>query len=549
MKRFYTIMLLGMAALTSVHAQWNTNATPQCLLSANYVDEQGVAHKGGDYYGCSVKTARTADKKTWVAWKTSGKKEVRGVKRTAVRTYLQLLDKDGVPQFDTPILVNDYATTTWWSRYGLCVAADGSAIVTVADGRAEEATLSDDMDHPYGFQPAIYKIDQEGNFLWGLDGVEYREYMDAGYTNCFVIGSDTYFIFCNVKYGDETADDALYGTFIQRISDDGVPVWDAPKRLSPTSELQYELLPTTNDELLFFDRTNDGSRVQRMNKDLEPVWDEPVIYDEYAYGGNAMNSYRVVSDGMGGACVAFQRFMGEFSHNIRVQHINEDGSLGFGLSGLDAYNAEEYDHNYPSIAVNPATQEILVQFASEMGDGGCVMHQKFSYDGDYLYDERGKTIAQKSKSTSNGYMFGVEGVGSLSGGDWIAIYRDLAAYARESFIIRRYDKDGNQVWTRTIGRNLSASDINLTVEDEAVYLFYREYNDDKEPGIKMFRIATDGSYNVTYPDQPDGIQEVEGRSSASVSHFFTPDGRRHAQPQRGLNIVRKADGSVEKVLR
>ncbi len=546
MRKIYTFLFLTMGAVTTAHAQWNTNATPKCLFSTTYVDEQGVAQQGGDYYGCSVKTARTADKKTWVAWRTWGNKELNGRKIPAVRTFLQLLDREGVAQFDTPIMVNDYCTTTWWSNYALRVAADGSAIVTVADGRAEEATLSPADEHPMGFQPAIYKIDQEGNFLWGLDGIEYRQYMDAGYTNCFVIGNDTYFIFFN-NVADDTPNEPLKGTFIQRISDDGVPVWTEPKRLSEDAQLQLEMLPTTNDELLFFDMTNDGSRVQRMNKNLEPIWSEPVIYDENAYGGNELNHYRILSDGNGGACVAFQRFMGQFSHNIRVQHINEDGSLGFGLTALDVYNAEEYDHAYQSIAVNPKTQEILVQFATDMEDFGYVMHQKFSFDGDYLYNEKGKSIASKSVSTSNGYMFGLVGVGSLSGGDWIAVYRDLAGFEKESFVIRRYDKDGNQVWTRTIGRNLAPDNVNLIVEEEAIYLFYREYKDDKEPGIKMFRIGVDGSYNVTYPEIPEGIRETVSSPTSDTPEYFTLDGCRYAQLQRGLNIVRRADGKVEKI--
>ena len=492
MKKLFALLIVATAGIGSALAQWNTNATPKLLFGLQYTDPlTGEEKTGGDYYACSPKVARTADKKTWIAWKTWGSKYINGQKTPAVRTYLQLLDRDGVPQFEEPLMVNDHITPTYWSECALRVAADGSAIITVADSRSEDDSYVDEGYSPQSFTPAIYKIDQEGNFLWGLDGIEYPDIPDAPYTNAFVIGDDVFFVY--VRTGDEA------GTYIQRISDDGVEQWDEPMLWPGGSTLQLKMLATTDDEVLVFDTTPDGSRVHRMDKDLqEEVWGEPVIYDEYKYDGYEMNHYRIASDGNGGACVAFLRSMGNFSHNIRVQHINEDGSLGFGLSGLDAYNADAYDHNYPSIAANPETEEILVQFASNQGDGK-VVHQKFSFDGDYLYDELGMDIATKSAAASNSYFYGLVGVGSLKGGDWIAVYRDLAGYGKSSFIVRRYDKNGTCVWTKTIGRDLHPTDVSLVVEEEAAYLFYREMASGKEPGIKMFRIGTDGTYNVTYP--------------------------------------------------
>lgn len=543
MKKFYALITLALAGITTASAQWNTNATPKLLFGLEYTDpETGEVKTGGDYYACEPMVARTPDKKTWIAWKTGRSFERNGAIHAGECTYLQLLDRDGVPQFEEPILVNDHVSASWWSKYALCVASDGSAIVTVADSRAEEENMDAEERYGMAFSPAIYKVDQEGNFLWGLDGVEYRDIINGPYTNAFVVGEDTYFIFISLS------DDSTTGTtYIQRIDADGVPAWEEPKVLRNESFLQYKILPTLDGNLLFFDHCPDGARVQCLNRDLEDQWGEPVIYDEYSYGGYEMNHYRIVSDGNGGACVVFQRPMGDWSHNIRVQHINADGSLGFGLTGLDAYNADEFDHNYPSIAANPETQEILVQFASSQGNIGRVLHQKFSYDGDYLYPETGMDIASKNAATSNGYMFGVPGcgVGSLKCGDWISLYRDLAGYNQNSFIIRRYDKEGNRVWSKTIGRELTPTAISFIVEEEAAYLFYREEKAGKEPGIKMFRIAPDGTYNVTY-DDPSGIAEMEMTGHGENEKFFSIDGKQLTQPQRGLNIVRKSDGTVKK---
>ena len=534
MKKLFSLLLLAMAGIAPAFAQWNTNATPKCIFDAS---------GKGDYFACNPKVARTPDKKTWLAWRTSRSFEVNGVIRAGECTYLQLLDRDGVPQFAEPILVNDHVTPSWWSEYALCVASDGSAIVTVADSRCEEATMEGEERNGSAFTPAIYKIDQEGNFLWGLDGIEYRDIINSPYTNAFVVGDDTYFIFAALS------DDSMTGiTYIQRIDDDGVPVWEEPKVLREEAFMQYKILPTLDDNILLFDHTPEGARVQCLNRDLEDQWGEPVIYDDNYYGGYEMNHYRIVSDGNGGACVAFVRPMGGFSHNIRVQHIYADGSLGFGLTGLDAANTEDNDYDYCGIAVNPETEEILVDFESQLESTYDVMLQKFSFDGDYLFDELGLSIANKNRAT-NAYAFGRVGCGAVAGtSDWIVCYRDVQSYVQTSYIIRRYDKDGNRVWTRTIGRDLDPSGTSIIVEKEATYLFYREYSSAKEPGIKIFRIGNDGTYNVTYPEIPDAIAAIE-HSTADTQQFFTLDGKQLAQPQRGLNIVRNADGTVSKQIR
>ena len=69
MKRLFTVMMMALAG-SSAFAQWNTNATPKCLMGIEYTDpETGEVRKGGDYYICSPKVARTPDKKTWISWK------------------------------------------------------------------------------------------------------------------------------------------------------------------------------------------------------------------------------------------------------------------------------------------------------------------------------------------------------------------------------------------------------------------------------------------------------------------------------------------------
>ena len=173
------------------------------------------------------------------------------------------------------------------------------------------------------------------------------------------------------------------------------------------------------------------------------------------------------------------------------------------------------------------------------------MLQKFSYDGDYLFDEMGISIANKDRAATS-YAFGRVGCGAVGDGQWIVAYRDVQGYFNASFIIRRYDADGNSIWSRTIGREIDPTDISFFVEEEATYLIYRENRESKESGIKIFRIGNDGSYDVTYDDT--SIQTVAVSSDGS-EQYYDASGRRLSQPQKGLNIIRSADGTVQKQLK
>ena len=54
MKKFYALITLALAGITTASAQWNTNATPKLLFGLEYTDpETGEVKTGGDYYACA----------------------------------------------------------------------------------------------------------------------------------------------------------------------------------------------------------------------------------------------------------------------------------------------------------------------------------------------------------------------------------------------------------------------------------------------------------------------------------------------------------------
>lgn len=505
MKRIFTLSALAMAAMTSF-AQWNTGTKPVAIIDC-------PADK--DYYACSPMAARTADGKTWISYKMW--------EENGVHTYVQLLDRNGVKQFDgLGIKVNDYQTPTWWSEYRLAVAGDGSALVSVADSRSEEIEEGEGV-RGYEFQPAVYKIGQDGSFLWGLDGITFPKYVNAPYTEIFVNGDDVYIQFTQTKPSPETEE----GTYMNRINPDGTVAFEECK------PFYGQMIPSAGSDMLVFGASGEGATVNKVNRDLEPVWDAPIVYDSHSYGGYEIRPYQIAPDGKGGAAVTFVRAMGDFAHNIRLQYIGADGELGFGLTGIDTYNAEEYDHDYPDIAINTATEEIMVNWEDEM----ALYTQsvgKYTYSGERMWGEKG--IQLLSKQSPSGYAYGRLGSGALSNGDWILAVRDVTGWANERIKILRLNKDGGIVWEKNFGRGIEVSDPTIFVEEDATYIIFRNAS-----SLDVLRVFNaDGT--------TDGIDNTQAPENSKPAAYYTPDGKKLNAPQNGINIVKMSDGSVRKVM-
>ncbi len=500
---------------SKVSAQWNEDK--------NYVSLITFTEEDGEFYASSPDVARTKDGKFWLTYKM--------YEKDGVHTYLELFDKDLHRLFEQPIKVNHYMTPTWWSKNGLAVASDGSALVSIADSRTEckgmsyEEITAEDFD-AHSFQPTIYKINQDGDFEWGLDGITYETLQYAPYSQIMVIGDDIYW-----KIIDATEDWEIGGPYLMRLDNDGNYGYDEFKRIGG------QFIPSTNGDFLV---VNGMSEVMRYDRDCNNVWSEPVTFDRFSCSSMAMDPYQLASDGEGGVAVAFLRNMGKFSHNVRVQYINGDGELGFGIEGLDTYAPQEFEHSYPIISSNNKTKEILVNFISNFDNHNFTFNSsKFSYNGEYLWGDVGKEMA--SKKSQSGFCYSPKASRPVDQDEWIVFYSDNIGFADESLCITRIDKDGNKIWKKVIGRSIDIWDTNLFCDEEASYIFWRDENKDR--GIHALRIFNDGTFET-----PAGIDENEIYDGDPIA-YYSIDGKKLATPQKGINIAKYSDGKTRKIIK
>lgn len=477
--KIFTLLVAALSA-TTASAQWNTGSKPVSLYDCT---------GKGDYYINSPLAARTADGKTWLSYMLR--------ENGGTHTYVQLLDSNGVKQFDgLGIQLNDYVSPTWWSGYCLTVASDGAALVSVSDSRGEEGATSGST-----FVPAIYKISQDGNFDWGLNGISFPYYQNSPYTQIYVNGDDVFFQF--TENSDEKG-----GTYVNRISMDGVVAFDSCKAVAG------QLVPSLDGDFLQVSTATSGVQIDRLNRNMESVWGESVLFDSYDNNSYDLQPFSVAPDGDGGVAVAFVRNMGMFAHNVRVQHISADGELGFGLTAIDAYDSEDGDHSYCGVGVNPTTKQIMVDWEDQLADENEESYYTtsvgtFSYSGERGLGNYGKQVLTKKSDT--GYAYGRIGLEPLSNGDWILAVRDFQDFSSAKITVMRLNKDGEQLWQQSYGDDISVTDPTMMVDSAYTYIVYRNSN-----SLDVLRLSNaDGSSQAAgVPTAPQQLtaQTVDANS-------------------------------------
>ncbi len=155
----------------AANAGWGTTELPSKLYSL-------------DNEIASMKTARTADGKTFITWLQWSETDGWGYEM-----HMQLLDVDGVPQWgESGKVVENKRNPGYTPDYWLVVTPEGDAVVSWADARGEE-----DVEYPEGHISVLYKVSQNQEMLWGEDGLLLGDEYKYPAT-LYMLGDDLYAI-------------------------------------------------------------------------------------------------------------------------------------------------------------------------------------------------------------------------------------------------------------------------------------------------------------------------------------------------------------------
>lgn len=144
MRKNLLLLIVNILITPVLQAQWVNDPTQNTLIAT-----------GENEYGEIYLATHEATGNTFIQWSN--------MKASGWNPSMQMIDVNGIPQWDgNGIVVNSNQNSTFSTGVSIAATADGCVISHFADIRLGEDNLN----------PFAVKIDANGNFLWGENGIQ-----------------------------------------------------------------------------------------------------------------------------------------------------------------------------------------------------------------------------------------------------------------------------------------------------------------------------------------------------------------------------------------
>jgi hypothetical protein len=388
------------AALKTVQSLYiqHVNATGQIQMQANGVEFQGGIN-GNVENPRFVETVPGRDLLFWKDFRFGGHACI----------YVQLVDAQGntyLEQNGESLCEGNISGNMEWPQY----ASDmmHGALVVWQDSRSSNVFR----------QIYAQRVDQNGMQLWTPGGVHvYDPSPDPQkeQANPFIApdGMGGAFVIWSLTVGD-TARDSI-NVFAQRLDADGMQVWSEPVRVSADTieDLCYGAVPDGDGGVITTwvggPWPNYKVYVQKLDADGHPQWlPASGLQVCPAYDFQEMSS--LISDGQGGAFIAWRDKRYFIDYNVVAQHVDRSGNLMWSDSGLVICDAAA-DQDGISMALDG---EGNVYFLWQDFRSGLALHvymQKVTPEGEILCEPNGFPICVGDHDRSHPAMVSDTGDG------------------------------------------------------------------------------------------------------------------------------------------
>lgn len=370
--------MAGIAIAANAAAQWGTSVD----------DPLEVFPPGTGSYATEVKAA--PDGSVWALIYHPNLRNAAGETDTQNVVYeyiLQHFDPNGNETFPGGMLISDYKNISYTvvNDY-LLVDKDGNAIVSVIDNRNSGSG---------GRSYTAYKVSPTGEMLWGEDGVAVSDALNpAPFGTCMrmVQLEDGSFVFAW-----QEMDDNYSAVRLQRISNDGKPMWDLNKTTIEGDVNNYPYLVNSGDNTFILVYGKSASSVmyaRKMDFEAESVWGKDVRIYRGGWGSTPLHTkIDVQPSGDGGVLVAWCDDRN--STNIEtpyLSYVTTDGKLGFAGQSDEADVKLTYDNwrsfNVATTAAADGSGFYVIWRHTDTNQGfQGIMMQKVDKEGELLWGD------------------------------------------------------------------------------------------------------------------------------------------------------------------
>ena len=463
----------------SLHAQWTTETDVNTLVTGNSSDD--------------MKAVSTSNGYTYVVyWKA-----------TDLELRLQVLDTSGNKLLGTngSLITNTIPMSSYTVYWSAVVDKDDNLYVGV--------TATNDSS---GY---VFKLDIDGNHLWGSDGVS--------------LGSAYLPTVLPLESG-EAIISWIPGSqaFMQKYDANGTAIWGTPQTVvsgsSKTAPANFFELANGDYILVFhtyFTGVSSTLYAQRYNSDGIAQWASPTQLSDKATAYNKYYSGLQIDDTIyfGYYASTSTRF------DSYLQRINPDGSLPWGINGMD-FDIEETDNELDtSIAYQNGSQNIwaICNMANGTQDQIGEFVQKFDKDtGARQFTEYAKELypisSEHNKHTSSLYIIENKAFFLLSKGN----DNGVSPTVLEAVML---DNNGDFLWAEeskpvaTYSANKKRTQLLKPTNGQAVAVFI----EDKAADFKIYAqnfMDADLVLATSELNTNDGIRIYPNPSKGIVSFKF-----------------------------
>jgi hypothetical protein len=472
--RYYLTFFLMLLYSISAFGQWS-NDPLQNLAVADTSGEQILP-----------KISATTDGGCFISWFDS--------RNGNYCVYLQRLNSLGEPQFaHNGLLISSHPQQTWLTDYDMCVDGNDNAIIVFNDIR--NGGNSD-------WDIFAYKIDSDGSFLWGADGIGLS---DTTVLDFEVAPKVTATDMNNVViawFKSGTLDQIA----IQKISSDGQKLWgDYGITLQPGASARLsapDLVPAADDSVIMIWKSSTGPvwapttymYTQKFDPAGNPAWNPNGVLI-YNLGAISAWAYpEIYPDGSSGAFFCWYDAPSLSEFNVWMQHVNGNGQLSFPVNGIQGSIATNALHMYPTLSYLAQTDEIYLFWIEESfnQDMFGIYGQKFSPQGARLWTDSGKQYKALGGNTIS-FLTSVPADTSV----FIAYFESSAPNAFDAAVKAfRIKRNGDLIWDSQL-----LSSASLGNKDDLLMVLNSEnrafltWNDDRHNNGDIYaqNINPDGS--------------------------------------------------------
>jgi len=374
---FITVLAVCLAVVQAAWGQWSSDPSTNLPLADKLNDDQ-----------VQPKVRPLPNNQWYVSWFDADPNSPPPV---GYDVYLQRLDAGGVEQFPHDgIMVADLSNTST-EDYGLDIDTAGNALLAFLDtreGKKQQITAA--------------KMDNAGNPVWGIDGVQLTSDSNQHYAPKITGTSDGGVVVAWTTAWGNTANVKL-----QKLDENGNPVWSHPVVFHEAGYQYFlaDLHAADNGSVIvswveesgFF--SNHQLRANKVSATGKKLWGKSnvVIFDQ---GSLQFGNFPYfIPDGSGGAIFAW--YTSSPTLQCFAQHILSDGSEAFPHNGSPGSTNTSNVRVDPSASYRAATGETFMFWTEEDSNQfyNGVYGQKFNGQGAAEWSPTGAVLVPLGTDT------------------------------------------------------------------------------------------------------------------------------------------------------